>query len=40
MSMDASREIVLAIQKGDPRVQLLDTSARTRAAALNVVRVA
>jgi succinoglycan biosynthesis protein ExoA len=37
MSMDASREIVLRIQKEDPRVRLLDNSARTRAAALNVI---
>src|SRR5690242_15570190 len=37
MSMDATREIVLAIAAEDPRVKLVDNPRRTRAAALNTI---
>lgn len=37
MSMDATREIVLAAARADPRVRLLDNTKRTRAAALRCI---
>ncbi len=37
MSMDATREIVLRIAAGDPRMRMLDNVQRTRAAALNTI---
>src|SRR3954467_1686543 len=37
MSMDATREIVLRVAGGDPRVRMLDNPERTRAAGLNAI---
>jgi succinoglycan biosynthesis protein ExoA len=37
MSMDATREMVLRVADGDPRVRMLDNPRRTRAAALNTI---
>ncbi|CAN5751730.1 glycosyltransferase family 2 protein [soil metagenome] len=37
MSMDATRELVLRVAEEDPRVRMIDTAQRTRAAGLNAI---